>query len=149
PGTGWWFHCHTGDNDGPSKRSLRDHVARGAASTPGTGLNQVRGLRPRLPGTPKYGQPSCQVSGEMAVVRPMDLRSIIEKPHHCPSGACTIPPWCSGTAPSALAPGLCMEKRVAPVGTGVRWPTASSHQPRWVPKVSPALITTRSEEHTS
>jgi hypothetical protein len=72
----------------------------------------------------------------------MDLRSIIEKPHQLPSGAWTMPPWCSGTAPSSLSPGLCEEKRAPSAGIGERWPTLLSHQPRWKPMLSLALIAT-------
>src|SRR5690606_4503667 len=143
--TGWWFHCHTGCSAGPAKSSLRRYGACGATCAWTCGLSQVRGDLPRLPGRPKYGQPSCQVTGERKVVRPMDLRSIIEEPHQLPSGACTMPPWCSGTAPSSLSPGLCAENGVPSVGTGERWPTPLSHQPRWKPMLSLALMATVSQ----
>src|SRR5690606_7629675 len=103
-----------------AKSSLRAYAGRSATGVSTCGLSQVRGDLPRLPGRPKYGQPSCQVTGDRKVVRPMDLRSIIEKPHQLPSGACTMPPWCRGTAPSSLSPGLCAEKVVLSVGIGER-----------------------------
>ena len=53
----------------------------------------MRGVRPRLPGSPKYGHPSLQVTGESAVNRPTELASIIEKPHHSPARVSTMPPW--------------------------------------------------------
>ena len=37
------------------------------------GFTQVRGVRPRLPGSPKYGHPSFQVTGDSAVSRPTEL----------------------------------------------------------------------------
>ena len=53
----------------------------------------IRGLRPTLFGSPKYGRPSFHVTGDSAVRRPTEFASIIEKPHHSPVGVSTMPLW--------------------------------------------------------
>jgi hypothetical protein len=69
--------------------------------TPVLGFTQMRGDRPRLPGSPKYGQPSVHVTGVSVVNRPTELASIIERPHHSPSGVSTMPPWWMALRPGA------------------------------------------------
>src|SRR5581483_1462015 len=65
------------------------------STCPVFGFTHVEGVRLRLPGRPKYGQPSTHVTGESDVNRPTALWSCIEKPHHSPPGVSTMPPWCS------------------------------------------------------
>ena len=62
----------------------------------------MRGVRPRFPGRPKYGQPSFHVTGDSAVSRPTEFPSIIDQPHHSPAGVCTMPPWCIAMPPRAF-----------------------------------------------
>src|SRR5262245_27261204 len=86
-------------NRGPVNSSLRVYGARGGCTLETAGFVHTRGVRPRLPGRPKYGQPSFHVTGDNAVSRPTEFASIIEKPHHSPAGVSTMPPWCIDMCP--------------------------------------------------
>jgi hypothetical protein len=115
PSTGTWFHCQTGCSlTRPRNRRCARRARVTGCGVAVFGLTQVRGVRPRLPGRPKYGQPSFHVIGERPSRRPTELKSIIEKPHHSPAGVSTTPPWCSEGVAWPRVGRAIAERRVLP-----------------------------------
>src|SRR5688572_27362249 len=77
-GSATWLHCHTGLSAAAAKSSLRSYGTEIGWGPRVFGFTQVRGVRPRFPDRPKYGQPSFHVTGDSAVNLPTELKSIIE-----------------------------------------------------------------------